>query len=123
MVDPAALVTGFGEDLIQGRPEPQASVADRQQGRLDHASVAQRAQHLGPGFPALPVALLDGQRLLAPVRPHPDHHQQDRLLLLQAGLEVDPIREQVGVAPAEGPSPPELVLLGLLLLEPQDAVR
>ena len=59
-VVPAALVAGFGEDLIQGRPEPQASVADRQQGRLDHASVAQRAQHLGPGFPALPVALLDG---------------------------------------------------------------
>jgi hypothetical protein len=122
-VVPAALVAGFGEDLSQSRPEPQGPVAHRQQRRLGHASLPQRPQHPGPGLPAFPVALLDRQQLLASVGAHPDHHQQDRLLMLQTGLEVDPIREQVGVAPAEGPSPPELALLGPLLLEPQDAIR
>ena len=38
-VVPAALVAGFGDDLVRCRPLPQTSAPDRHQRRLGHAAL------------------------------------------------------------------------------------
>ena len=120
---PATLVPGARIDIVEGRPEPQGAVTHRQERRLDQATVTQPSQHLGPGDGALPVPLLHGQQLLLAVGTHPDDDQDGGLLPLLAGLQVQPVGEDVDVALAERPAPPEPVLVFPLLLEPQDGVR
>jgi hypothetical protein len=122
-VVPAALVTRRREDLVEGCPEPEGAVADRHEGRLGEAAVTQLAEHLGPRGGALAVALLHREQLLAPVGGDAEDNEHRSLLLLQPGLEIQAIGEEVDVALGDRRAAPEAVLVRPRLLEAQDARR
>jgi site-specific DNA recombinase len=93
-VVPAALLVRLRIDLGQGGPESQVPVRHDQAGSI-HPPPLQVAQQRSPALGRLPMAALHRQHYLAPVRQGGDHHQERRLLLLQTGLHVDPIRPEV----------------------------
>jgi hypothetical protein len=69
-LDPAALLAGLGEDVAQGRPEAQWTIAGREDGSLE-APVAQAPQEIRPAVGRLAVAGFDRDELLRPIGPRP----------------------------------------------------
>jgi hypothetical protein len=74
-MEPAALLTGVGEDVTQRSPKPQRTVTDRQHRRA-HAAPFAIAQQIRPRFGGLPVPVGERDQLFAAVGAHPDQHQQ-----------------------------------------------
>lgn len=89
-MNPAPLLTGFGEHLGQGLPEGQGAVADRQD-RGAHAPSGAVAHQIGPRFGGLAVAVLERDQFLGAVGADPDEHQDAGFGLLQADVEVDAV--------------------------------
>src|SRR6266571_2571161 len=63
-------MSGGGEHLPKGCPEPEGTVAGGQDGG-DHAPALGLPQQVGPGLRRLPVALGEGHQLLGPSRRTP----------------------------------------------------
>ena len=95
-VHPATLLARLGPDVAQRLPEAECPVAHGQD-RSAHPTVLEAAEHVGPALRALPVAVLDRDQLLRPVRPHADHHQRAQAVLFQADAEVHAIGPDVDV--------------------------
>jgi hypothetical protein len=57
LMEPAAAIPGLGEDLPQGAPESQRTIADRQDGSA-HAAAGAAAQHLPAGVALEPGDLV-----------------------------------------------------------------
>jgi hypothetical protein len=95
-VDPAALFTAVGEHVAQRTPEAERSITNGQD-RCTHAAPLEIAQQLGPRFGRLPIAVTNGDELLAPIGTHSDQHQATQAILLKADVEVDAISPQVNV--------------------------
>jgi hypothetical protein len=89
-VEPAALFAGLREDLTQRTPEPQRAVPGREH-RGAHAPAGTVAQQVGPRLGGLPVAVSEGDQLLAAISPDADHDQQAQLVLFQADVHMDAI--------------------------------
>jgi hypothetical protein len=66
-----------------------------QQPRSPQATALEVTEHGRPALGGLAIAALDRQHHLAPVPQRGDQHEHRRLVLLQPGLDVDPVRPQV----------------------------
>jgi len=73
LVTPAALLASLGPDLTGRGPEPQRTVADREN-RCDHSAPLEIAQHRLPALGALTIAVLDREQLLLPGRRSSTHN-------------------------------------------------
>ena len=91
---PATLLTGVGEHLAQGFPDPQRAVADREH-RRGHPAAAATPQQISPRLGGFPIAVGQRDQLFAAIRANPDHHQQAEFLLLEAHLQMDAVDPQV----------------------------
>jgi hypothetical protein len=69
---------------------PSAPSPDRQH-RRGHAASAAIAQQISPRLCGFAVAVGQGDKFLAAISTHPDHHQQAQFLLFEAHFEVDPV--------------------------------
>ena len=81
LLHPAALVTGVRINLIECRPKPWCTVANRKL-RHVHPTCLQIQQHLAPTLSRLANSVFDRQKLLLALIIHADHHQQTQLYLL-----------------------------------------
>ena len=96
----AALLSGFGPDLVQRLPEPQTAVAGGELGvHLQAVLVTQPEQQLAPTLGALAKTVLDGQQLLVAVGIGTDHDQQALAVVVEPRREID----TVGPAKARRP--------------------
>lgn len=93
-MNPAPLLTGFGEHLGQGFPEAQRPVADGKD-RGAHAPAGAVAHQVGPRLGGLAVAVLERDQFLGAVGTHADEHEHALLGLLQADFEVDAVGPHV----------------------------
>jgi hypothetical protein len=86
----STVAPGWPEHLAHRFPEPQRAVPDRQH-RRGHAAAAAIAQQIRPRLCGFAVAVGQGDKFLAAISTHPDHHQQAQFLLFEAHFEVDPV--------------------------------
>lgn len=122
-VNPAPLLAGSGEDLGQGLPEAQSSVADCED-RGAHATASTVAQQVGPRLARLAVAVLERDQFLGAVGADPDEHQDAGFGLLQADVEVDAVGPHVHVVDFRQIAVHERRVVGLpLLCKPGDRGR
>ena len=99
LVQPAPLVAGGGQDLVEGLPEAEGAVADRDLGRDGEAAPLHVDQQLPPALGAFPHADLKPDQFLPAFRRGSDEDQHALGLLLHPGLQVDPVGPDVDVAP------------------------
>ena len=119
-MNPAALFARAGEHLAQRLPEAQGAVAHGEH-RGAHPPPGGIAQQVGPRLSGLPVAGVHGYQLLAPVGAHAHEHQDARLRLLQAHLEVHTVGPHVDeVGPGQVANLERLVVIDPLGREPGD---
>jgi hypothetical protein len=95
-VEPAALLPRGREHLTQRVPEPQRSVTDGQD-RGAHAAPGAVAQQVRPRPGRLPVTLGERDEFLTAVHAYPDQHEQARLYLVEAHVEVHAVGPEVDV--------------------------
>ncbi len=101
-------------------PEAERAVTDREDGGA-HPAALEIPEHRAPALGALPVAVLQGDHFLRPVRPHPDQHERAQPLVLHADREVDAVGPEVDVvAIREIPPVKGLILGGPAFRQPRD---
>lgn len=100
------------EHVSQCAPESERPVTDREH-RSRESSVAQAAEHLGPGVGRLPVAVGQRHQLFRAVGTHPDDHERAEPVLVQADVEVDPVGPEVDVVETREIAAGPLGVLGL----------
>jgi hypothetical protein len=117
LVHPAALSGDIRPDLLEGLPEAQGAVADRDLGRVLEATCHEAQQHLLPGLGAFAHAVLHCDQLFGALRRGPHDHQDALVTFFEADIEVDPIDPDVDVALARlaAPVPGRVVFLPDLL--------
>ena len=94
LVHPATLVTGVRINLIERRPKPQRTVANRKL-RHVHPTRLQIQQHLASALRRLANPVFNRQKLLLALIIHAGHHQLTQLDLLSAQTAVNPIHPQL----------------------------
>src|SRR4051812_41618749 len=113
LVKPAPLGPGGGPDLVEGLPEAERPVADRDLGRDSEAAGLQIDEKLAPALRALPDANLETDELLPPLGRGADEDEHAFGVILHSGLQVDAISPDVEVAPGREVAPLPTLILGL----------
>lgn len=116
-------MSGGGEDLGQGLPEAESSVADRQDGGA-HPPTGAVAQQVRPGLARLAVAVLERGQFLVAIRAHADEDEYAGFGFLQADIEVDAGGPHIHVVDLREVAVHERGVVGLPLLgQPRDRCR
>ena len=89
-VVPAPLLPGVWPDLIDCGPDAHIAVGDDED-RGAQATIAQVSEDLQPGLGGLSVSGHQGENLFAAIAHCADDDQQARLILLQAGFDIDAV--------------------------------
>ena len=98
-VNPASLMAGGAELLLQRLPEPQRAVADRELGRDRQTAAFQIGQKLGPGLGTLAKASLKADQLFPALGRGADQNEDALLFDLRPGLQIDAVGPDVDVTP------------------------
>ena len=87
---------GVGEDVAERTPKAQCAVTDGKD-RSPHAPAFQITQHVGPRLGRFAVPVGDRHQFFGPVSPNADNDQDTEPGLVEADVEVDPIRVHIDV--------------------------
>src|SRR4051812_29062048 len=87
-----------GIDLLEGLPEPQRAVTDRDLGRDGEPASLHLDQELTPALSALPDTDLEAHQFLRALGRRADHDQHAFGMLLHPGLQVDAVGPDVEIA-------------------------
>ena len=109
---PAPLLAHRREDRPHGAPDPQVPVGDEQPGRSQPAAL-EVAEQRRPALRRLAIPALYREDDLPPIPECGDHDEHGRLVLLQPGLDVDPVRPHVDRLEVVQPPPLPRVVLPL----------
>ena len=112
-VAPAPLVSRAGEDLVEGLPDPQSAVTDRQFRSDPQAALLHIDQELTPALGALAGAHLEADQFLAALRRRADQHQDTFAVILHPGLQINAIGPEIDVAPRRQVTSLPTLVLGL----------
>src|SRR5436305_10435655 len=99
LVNPTPLVPGARKNLLDGLPEAERAVADRQVGRDLEPTLLDVDEEFSPALCALPHPGLEADQFLLALGGRPDHHEYAFSGRFHPGLQVDPIRPHVYVSP------------------------
>ena len=113
LVQPAALVSRAGIELVERLPEAKGAVADRNFGRDGKAAALHLDQEFAPALGALPDTDLEPDEFLPALGRRANQHQHALGMLLHPGVQVDAIRPDVEVAPCREVAPLPMFVLGL----------
>src|SRR5882762_2353977 len=95
LVNPTPLVPGTRKDLLDGLPEAERAVADRQVGRDLEPTLLDVDEEFAPALCALPHSGLETDQFLLALRGRTDQHEHAFSGRLHPGLQIDPIRPHV----------------------------
>ena len=98
LVHPAALAARLGPDLLQGLPEAERAVGDREFGPDGQPAPPEVEQQLPPGLHALAHAIGQADELLLAFRRRADDHEKALGVRFEAGLHVDAVDPEIDVA-------------------------
>ena len=115
LVQPAPLVAGGGQNLVERLPETEGAVADRDLGRDGEPAPLHVDQQLPPALGAFPHADLKPDQFLPAFRRGSDEDKHALGLVLHPGLQVDPVRPNVDVAPGRQVAALPAIVFGLPL--------
>ena len=110
---PAPLVPGGGPDLVEGLPEAERPVADRNLGRDGEAAGLRIDEKLAPALRALPDTNLRRDELLPVLGRGADEDEHAFGVILHSGLQVDAIGPDIEVTPGREVAPLPTLILGL----------
>ena len=99
LVQPAPLVTGGGQNLVERLLETEGAVAHRDLGRDGEAAPLHVDQQFPPALGAFPHADLKPDQFLPAFRRGSDENEHALGLVLHPGLQVDPVGLNVYVVP------------------------
>src|SRR6516165_10568487 len=99
LVNPTPLVPGARKDLLNGLPEAERAVADRQVGRDLEPTLLDVDEEFTPALCALPHPGLEADQFLLAFGGRTDQHEHAFSGRFHPGLQVDPIRPHVYVSP------------------------
>ena len=99
LVNPAALMPCAGVNLLDGLPEAERAVPDRQFGRDGQAVAFHLDEQFAPALGALPDADLEADQLLPARGCGSDQHQHAFRLVLHPSLQIDAIGPHVDISP------------------------
>ena len=95
---PTPLFTRVGENIPQGRPEPERAIAGREFRRHREAAFLEPAQQVTPAIGVLSKPVHDRRHVLLTILIRADDHQHTLTIAVQARREVDPVGPDVDVA-------------------------
>ena len=98
-MDPPPLVSSARKDLLDGFPEPERAVADREVRRNLEPTLLDVDEKLTPALSAPSHAGLEAEELLLALGCCADQHQHAFGGFFHPGLQVDPVRPHIHVSP------------------------
>src|SRR6516225_6599067 len=101
LVNPTPLVPGARKDLLNGLPEAERAVADRQVGRDLEPTLLDVDEEFTPALCALPHPGLEADQFLLAFGGRTDQHEHAFSGRFHPGLQVEPIRPHVYVSPGQ----------------------
>src|ERR1700760_495227 len=112
---------GAGKDLLDGLPEAERTVADREVGRDLEPTPLDIDQEFAPALRALPHPGLEADELLLALGGSANQHQYAFGAVFHTGLQIDPTRPHVDVTPRREVALLPSVVFGLpLRRQPRD---